>query len=116
MFCKNSNDYKRSDIPNTQKAQLSILSPKDEKDFIVRKAFIKQGGSMPKHINKIQHQQYVLSGEAKVVVGDQVYHAKAHDFIYIPAGAVHYYEACYESDYEFLCMITTQEDIITLID
>ena len=43
---------------------------------------------MPNHINEIQHQQYVLKGEAKVMVGDEEYHAKAGDFIYIPAGVV----------------------------
>jgi quercetin dioxygenase-like cupin family protein len=71
---------------------------------------------MPNHINKIQHQQYVLSGEAKVVIANQEFHAKQGDFIYIPAGVKHYYEACYESHYEFLCMITTREDNISMID
>ena len=70
---------------------------------------------MPNHINEIQHQQYVLKGEAKVVVGDEEYHAKAGDFIYIPAGIEHNYAACYGSEYEFLCMITTKEDKITMI-
>ena len=38
---------------------------------------------MPNHTNEIQHQQYVLKGEAKVMVGNEEYHAKAGDFIYI---------------------------------
>lgn len=71
---------------------------------------------MPNHTNLIQHQQYVLCGEAKVVIADETIHAKTGDFIYIPAGVAHYYEACYDQDYEFLCMITTQEDSITMVN
>ena len=94
---------------------MAVLSPAEEKDFLVRKVSIESGGTMPNHTNEIQHQQYVLSGEAKVVVGDKEYHAKKGDFIYIPAGVNHYYEACHDDGYEFLCMITTQEDNIKLV-
>ena len=90
-------------------------TPKEDKDFIVRKVTLAVDGSMPNHINEIQHQQYVLKGEAKVIVGDEEYHARAGDFIYIPAGVEHNYEACYGSEYEFLCMITTKEDKITML-
>jgi len=51
-----------------------------------------------------------------VGIGDTVYHAKAGDFLYIPAGVPHYYEASLGSDYEFLCMITTGEDEIRMVD
>lgn len=115
MYLNNSDKFEKNDIPKTVNAQISLLTPKEDKDFIVRKIKLASSGSMPNHINKIQHQQYVLSGEAKVVVGDEIYHAKEGDFIYIPAGINHYYEAIYNCDYEFLCMITTQEDEITML-
>ncbi len=115
MYCKSSDSFEKNDVPKTQKAQIAVLSPKEDKDFIVRKILIKAGGSMPNHTNEIQHQQYILSGEAKVVVGDEEYHAKQGDFIYIPAGVSHSYQACYESHYEFLCMITTKEDNIKML-
>jgi quercetin dioxygenase-like cupin family protein len=115
MYCKSSDDFPRNDVPKTQKAQIAVLSPKEDKDFIVRKIKIEAGGTMPNHTNKIQHQQYVLAGEAKVVVGDEEYHAKAGDFIYIPAGVPHYYEACHGKNYEFLCMINTKDDCLTML-
>jgi len=115
MFCKNSEDFEKIDIPKTVDAKISVLTPSEDKDFIVRKILLKAGGSMPNHTNLIQHQQYVLSGEAKVVVGDEEYRAKKGDFIYIPAEVNHYYEACYDSNYEFLCMINTKEDEIKLV-
>ncbi|RXJ78727.1 cupin [Arcobacter sp. F155] len=115
MYLKDSNSFEQNHIPKTDKASIAVLTPNEDKDFIVRKIVLKSGGSMPNHTNIIQHQQFVLSGEAKVVVGTEEYKAKQGDFIYIPAGVEHYYEACYGSDYEFLCMITTKEDEITFI-
>lgn len=116
MSCENINKYESNHIPKTNEAYIQVLSPKEEEDFIVRKISLKQNGMMPNHINKIAHQQVALKGSAKVVIGDKVYHAKAGDFLYIPAGIPHYYEACYNEDYEFLCMITTKEDEITFLE
>lgn len=115
MYCTNSKDFKTEEIPKTVNAKIAVLTPSDDKDFIVRKVTLEKGGSMPNHTNKIQHQQFVLKGEAKVIVGEEMYHAKEGDFIYIPAGVEHYYEACFEKEYEFLCMITTKEDEIKLV-
>ncbi|AXH12493.1 cupin domain-containing protein [Halarcobacter bivalviorum] len=115
MYLKDSDSIEKNQIPKTVDASIAVLTPNSDKDFIVRKILLKSGGSMPNHTNIIQHQQYVVSGEAKVVVGKEEYRAKQGDFIYIPAGVEHYYEACYGSDYEFLCMITTKEDEITFI-
>ena len=113
MYLNNSKNFESTCIPKTVNASIAVLTPKEDKDFIVRKVTLAKDGSMPNHINEIQHQQYVLRGEAKVVVGTEEYHAKEGDFIYIPAGVAHKYEACNGSDYEFLCMITTKEDKIT---
>jgi len=115
MYCVNSNQYVQVEMPKTKNVTIAVLSPNDEKDFLVRQVKIKNGGSIPNHINTIQHQQFILSGEAKVVIGDKVYHAKKGDYIYIPSGVNHSYEACYNTDYEFLCMITTKEDTITFV-
>ena len=116
MSCTQINSYDSNHIPKTNEAYIQVLSPKEEEDFIVRKITLKKDGMMPNHINKIAHQQVALKGSAKVVIGDEVHEAKAGDYLYIPAGVPHYYEACNGEDYEFLCMITTKEDEIKLID
>lgn len=116
MYCQTSDNFEKSCIPKTVNASIAVLTPKEDKDFIVRKVTLAKEGSMPNHTNEIQHQQYILKGEAKVIVGNEEYHAKAGDFIYIPAGVNHMYEACYGSEYEFLCMITTKEDKIQLCE
>ncbi len=116
MYCTPSHTFAVNAIPKTEKASIAVFSPEEEKDFIVRKVSLEAGGSMPYHTNTIQHQQFVLSGEAKVRIADEIYHAKEGDFLYIPAGVPHSYEAVYGSDYVFLCMITTKDDEIMLVD
>ena len=116
MFCNNANNFEKNHIPNTKGADIAVLTPQEDKDFIVRKIVLQEGGFMPNHTNEIQHQQFVLDGEAKVVIDGKEYHAKKGDFLYIPAGSSHYYEACYGQHYEFLCMITTKEDKIEFLD
>ena len=116
MYCQSSSQFSTSSIPKTVRSSIAVLSPEQEKDFLVRKITMEEGGSMPHHTNIIQHQQYVLEGEAKVVIGEETYRAKAGDFLYIPAGVPHSYEACYGSDYTFLCMITTADDVIELVE
>lgn len=116
MSCTKIQSVESNHIPKTNEAYIQVLSPKEEKDFIVRKIKLKKGGMMPNHINKIAHQQVALNGSAKVVIGNEEYQAQAGDYLYIPAGIAHYYEACNGEDYEFLCMITTKEDEITFLN
>lgn len=101
-------------MPKCHEAYIQVITQNDP-DFIVRKITLKNGGSMPNHTNLIAHQQVILSGEAKVVIGNEAIHAKAGDFLYIPANTPHYYEAIYNQDYVFLCMINTKPDTITLV-
>jgi len=35
-YCTNSNNIEKNDIPKTQKAQIAVLTPSEDKDFIVR--------------------------------------------------------------------------------
>ena len=115
MSCTKIETVESNHIPKTNDAYIQVLSPKEDKDFIVRKLTLKEGGMMPNHINKIAHQQVALKGRAKVVIGNTTIEAKAGDYLYIPAGVPHYYEACLGEDYEFLCMITTAQDEITFL-
>lgn len=102
------------EMPKCEKAYIQVIT-KSDPDFIVRKITLKNGGFMPNHTNLISHQQVVLSGEAMVYIGDEKIHAKAGDFLYIPTGIAHKYEAVCGADYEFLCMICTKPDKIEMV-
>ena len=102
------------EMPKCEKAFIQVITQEDP-DFIVRKITLKSGGFMPNHTDLISHQQVVLEGEALVVIGNEEIKAKAGDFLYIPVGVAHRYEANFGVDYKFLCMICTKPDAITMV-
>ena len=55
-------------------------------------------------------------GEAKITIGEETYHVKTGDAVFIPAGAVHSYENIGEEPFEFLCIIPNKEDKITILE
>lgn len=92
-----------------------LLSPSEAPHFAMRNFIIEAGGFMPLHTNSIEHEQYVLSGRAKVQLGDGFIEAKAGDILLIPAGVAHSYETIGDEAYNFLCLVPNKEDTITII-
>lgn len=115
---KNVNEFSSNQIAAGSKTSMQVLIGSDTApNFAMRKFTIQSGGHMPLHTNTVEHEQYVLQGEAKVIMDGKEYRAKKDDVLYIPAGVAHSYEVVGEQDYEFLCLIpTTSEDCITLLE
>ena len=70
---------------------------------------------MPRHTNTVEHEQYVLRGEATVTIGDEAHQVKAGDVLFIPEGAIHSYENTGDEPFEFLCIVPNKEDKITIV-
>lgn len=92
-----------------------LLSLEDVPNFAMRCFSIEAGGHMPHHTNTVEHEQFVLSGRARVRVGDESFEAKAGDILYIPANAPHSYETIGDEAYTFLCLVPKGEDCITIM-
>jgi quercetin dioxygenase-like cupin family protein len=92
-----------------------LLSPEESPNFAMRNFIIAAGGSMPLHTNTIEHEQFVLSGRARVVLGDRSIEAKAGDVLLIPAGVPHSYETLGDEAYSFLCLVPKAEDRIEIL-
>ena len=82
----------------------------------MRRFIMQPGGGMPRHTNTVEHEQYVLRGQARVVIGDETHDVKAGDVVYIPAGTPHSYESTGEEPFEFLCAVPNQPDTIEIVD
>ncbi len=93
-----------------------LISPIEAPNFAMRKFTIKKGGFMPYHTNSVEHEQYVLSGSAKVRYGDESFIATKDDVLFIPAGVPHSYEVVGDEDYEFLCLIPNLDDKIEMVE
>ena len=84
--------------------------------FHMRRFIMQPGGGMPRHTNTVEHQQYVLKGEAVIVLGDETHRVRAGDVVHIPAGVPHSYQAQGNESFEFICAVPNQDDRIELVD
>jgi quercetin dioxygenase-like cupin family protein len=92
-----------------------LLSPDESPNFAMRNFIIEAGGHMPLHTNTVEHEQYVLSGKAKVRLGDETIEATAGDVLLIPAGVAHSYETMGDEPYSFLCLVPRGVDKIEIL-
>lgn len=93
-----------------------LIPPQEGPNFALRRFTMKPGGGMPLHTNRVEHEQYVLAGRARIGVGDKVYEVRAGDVLLIPAGVPHYYENIGQEDFVFLCIVPNQEDEIKILN
>ncbi len=93
-----------------------LLGPEDGvPNFAMRRFTMGEGGGMPRHVNTVEHEQYVLRGKARVGIGDEVHEVSKGDVLYIPAGEPHFYEVV-QAPFEFLCLVPNEEDRLTILD
>jgi quercetin dioxygenase-like cupin family protein len=69
-----------------------LISSQEGPNFALRKFSMQKGGGMPRHTNTVEHEQYVLRGEATITIGEETHHVKTGDVVFIPEGAIHSYE------------------------
>lgn len=116
MSIQSLQDIPSQSLEAGEKASMQMLiSPKDAPNFAMRKFIIKKGGFMPNHTNEVEHEQFVLKGQAKVILDGKEYIAKKDDILFIPAKVAHSYEVLGDEDYEFLCLVPNQEDCIKMV-
>ena len=117
MTVKHAVDVEANDVVNARDTKIQVLiSAKEGPNFALRKFSMQKGGGMPHHTNTVEHEQYVLRGEATITIGDEAHHVQAGDVVFIPEGAVHSYQNTGNEPFEFLCIIPNKEDKITVVD
>lgn len=93
-----------------------LIGPDVGPNFALRKFTMEPGGGMPLHTNSVEHEQYVLAGRARVVIGDETHEVKKDDAVFIPAGVPHSYFALGDEPFEFLCVVPNLPDQTTIVD
>ena len=92
-----------------------LISAEEAPHFALRCFTIQPGGKMPLHTNTVEHEQYVLSGKAKVTLGDEHFEVGPGNVVFIPAGVPHAYATIGEEPFRFLCSIPNLEDHTTYL-
>ena len=117
MSVRHSHDISVETVAAGHKTSRQVLISSDEApNFAMRKFILQPGGSMPNHTNTVEHEQYVLNGQAEISIGDKIYHVKKDDVVFIPADMPHWYKVIGNEPFEFLCLIPNQSDEIKLVE
>ena len=102
-------------IPAGQGTSMQVLISSDEApNFALRKFTMQPYGGMPLHTNLVEHEQYIVSGSANVVIGDATFAVETGDSVYIPGMVPHSYTAGADG-FEFICVVPNKEDKIELV-
>jgi quercetin dioxygenase-like cupin family protein len=117
MSVKHHLDIEETIVPQGNKVTKQVLISSDEgPNFAMRCFKIQPGGSMPNHTNLVEHEQYVLSGEATINIDGETYQVKAGDVVFIPANVPHWYKTKGDQPFEFLCLIPNLPDETTVLE
>jgi quercetin dioxygenase-like cupin family protein len=117
MPIKHSSEVEPKNVAAGKDTTIQVLiSSQEGPNFALRKFSMQTGGGMPRHTNTVEHEQYVLRGQARITIGEETYQVKTGDVVFIPAGAVHSYENMGEEPFEFLCIVPNKEDKITVVE
>ena len=117
MPVKHTKDVEAKNVAAGKDTTIQVLiSSQEGPNFALRKFSMKKGGGMPRHTNTVEHEQYVLRGQAKITIGDETHQVKTGDVVFIPKGAIHSYQNMGNEPFEFLCIIPNKEDKVTIVD
>ncbi len=93
-----------------------LIPPEIGPNFAMRRFVIEPGGEMPKHTNQVEHEQFVLGGQAEIGIGDDVFQVERQDVVFIPAGTPHWYRNTGQEDFVFLCIVPNAPDQTTILE
>jgi quercetin dioxygenase-like cupin family protein len=124
-------DYEGVDAADGLEKGVLIDESRGAPTFAIRRFTLAPGGRVPKHTNKIEHEQYVLAGEyvvgvseasktpridGETVDGEEEHTVSAGDSLLIPAGTVHWYRNESDERGAFICAVPNGNDDIELVE
>ena len=116
MSVKHADAVEKKNVAAGKDTTIQVLiSAQEGPNFALRKFSMEPGGGMPRHTNAVEHEQYVLRGHARIGIGEETYAVNAGDVVFIPEGAIHFYENIGDEPFEFLCIVPNKKDEIKII-
>ena len=119
MSVKHMEDFEKEAVGAGEGTERQVLiGPDQNQNFALRRFIMQPGGGMPLHTNSVEHEQFVLRGRARVVIGAVTHEVSTGDVVYIPAGTPHSYTVLSEDEpFEFLCAVPNDPpDEVTITD
>lgn len=76
--------------------------------YALRMIEIAPGGNSPRHSHPYEHENFIVAGQGKVLIGTEWFELKPEDVAFVPAGVEHQYVNTGESTLRFLCGIPVE--------
>jgi quercetin dioxygenase-like cupin family protein len=70
---------------------------------------IQTGGSSPQHSHPYEHENFVVEGKGRLLIGDTWYDLGVGDVAFVPAGILHQYVNAGDTTFKFLCGIPVKK-------
>ncbi len=73
--------------------------------YALRMIEVDPGGHTPRHSHPHEHENFVVEGQGRVLLGDTWHALKPGDVVLVPGGTEHTYQNTGETPFKFLCGI-----------
>ncbi len=74
-------------------------------NYALRVIEVAPGGHTPDHSHPYEHENFVIEGQGRVLIGDAWHDVNVGDVVFVPAGVRHTYANAGEGPFKFLCGI-----------
>lgn len=74
-------------------------------NYALRVIEVAPGSHTPDHSHPFEHENFVIEGQGRVLIGEEWHDVKVGDVILVPAGVRHTYANTGSGDFKFLCGI-----------
>lgn len=80
-------------------------------NYALRVIEVQPGGHTPKHTHPFEHENYIVEGVGRVLIGDEWHSVGPGSVVFVPADVLHTYENTGDGPFRFLCGIPTSRHV-----
>lgn len=73
--------------------------------YAMRLIEVAPGGHTPRHAHAFEHENFILEGKGRLLIGDTWHEVGPGDVAFVPPGVEHTYENAGDGPFKFLCSI-----------
>lgn len=95
-------------------ASMAVMIGRDDRapHFAMRSFAVEPGGHTPRHQHDYEHEVFVVSGRARVLLEGAHHELRAGDSVYVPANELHQFSVPEDAGepFRFLCMVPVEQN------
>jgi len=101
-------------MDGVQGASMAVMIGREDTapHFAMRSLSVEPGGHTPKHQHDYEHEVFVVSGSASVLLEGKQHKINAGDCVYVPANELHQFTVSQDAGepFRFLCIVPVEQN------